>query len=53
VLVDIARNFAPDGPAFGTVFAFEALLFLAAAMMSARVMETPQAIMPATMVPGE
>ena len=53
VLVDIARNFAPDGPAFGAVFAFEALLFLAAAMMAARVMETPQAIMPATMVPGE
>jgi len=53
VLVDIARNFAPDGPAFGAVFAFEALLFLAAAVMAARVMETPQAIMPATMVPGE
>ena len=53
VLVDIARNFAADGPAFGAVFAFEAALFLAAALMAARIMETPQARMPATMVPGE
>ena len=52
-LVDIARNFASDGPAFGAVFAFEAALFLAAALMAARVMETPQARMPATLVPGE
>ncbi|WP_108838750.1 BCD family MFS transporter [Tateyamaria sp. Alg231-49] len=53
VLVDVARTFAPDGPAFGAVFTFEATLFLAAALMAARVMETPQATMPATLVPGE
>ncbi|MDA8585522.1 BCD family MFS transporter [Rhodobacteraceae bacterium] len=53
VLVDIARNFAADGPAFGAVFAFEAALFLAAAMMAARVLETPRDVRPAAMVPGE
>ena len=53
LLVDVMRSFAPDGPAFGTVFAFEALLFLAAAMMAARVMENTQAPVVASMVPGE
>jgi len=52
-LVDITRNFAADGPAFGVVFAFEAFLFLAAAMMAARVMETTRPVMAAHMVPGE
>ncbi|WP_293447400.1 BCD family MFS transporter [Planktotalea sp.] len=53
LLVDVMRTFAPDGPAFGTVFAFEALLFLAAAMMAARVMENTQAPVVASMIPGE
>ncbi len=53
VLVDIARKFAPDGPAFGAVFAFEACLFAAAALMAARVMETPRASGPVSLVPGE
>ncbi len=52
-LVDILRRFIADGPAFGTVFAFEALLFLAAALMAARVMENRPALPAASMVPGE
>lgn len=53
VLVDVARKFAADGPAFGVVFAFEALLFLAAAMMAARVMETSRPAPGVSMIPGE
>lgn len=52
-LVDIARRFTEDGPAFGAVFAFEALLFLAAALLAARVMENRSAAPAASMVPGE
>ncbi|WP_375264777.1 BCD family MFS transporter [Planktotalea sp.] len=52
-LVDISRSFIADGPAFGSVFAFEALLFLAAALMAARVMENRSAAPAASMVPGE
>ncbi len=51
--VDIARRFIADGPAFGSVFAFEALLFLAAALMAARVMTNRSATPVASMVPGE
>lgn len=53
VLVDIGRTFAPAGPAFGAVFAFEALLFLAAALMASRVMETQYVKPDVSMVPGE
>lgn len=50
--VDILRHSFADGPAFGLVFAFEAILFLAAAAMAARVMQTPRAL-PSALVPGE
>ena len=53
VLVDIARSLAPDGPAFGAVFGFEAILFLAAALMAARVMESTRDSIGASLVPGE
>lgn len=53
VLVDLARGFMPDGPAFGAVFAFEACLFFAAALMAARVMKPRPGTPPAMMVPGE
>lgn len=53
LLVDVMRKLTPDGPAFGTVFAFEALLFLAAALMAARVMETQKSPHTASLVPGE
>lgn len=53
VLVDVARIVAPDGAAFGAVFAFEACLFLAAAIMAARVMETTRIPTNVSMVPGE
>ena len=53
LLVDVMRTIAPDGQAFGTVFAFEGLLFLAAAMMASRVMETNQVPRNASLVPGE
>ena len=50
--VDVARGFWADGPAFGIVFAAEAALFLAAAIMAARVMEN-SAQPNAALVPGE
>jgi BCD family chlorophyll transporter-like MFS transporter len=50
--VDVARGFWADGPAFGLVFAAEAALFLAAAVMAARVMEN-SAQPNAALVPGE
>lgn len=50
--VDILRHLMDDGPAFGTVFAFEAAIFFAAAMMAARVMETRQTPH-ATLIAGE
>jgi len=49
---DIMRQFMADGPAFGAVFAFEASLFLAAAIMAAKVMQTNTAPNVALM-PGE
>ncbi len=51
-LVDATRAFMPDGQAFATVFSFEAVLFLAAAAMAARIMHNNKAPSGA-MVPGE
>lgn len=39
VAVDVMRGLMTDGPAFGAVFAVEAAIFVAAAMMAARIME--------------
>ena len=50
-LVDVARLALADAPAFGTVFLFEAALFVAAALMAARIMDR-RAPAPA-LVPGE
>ena len=50
--VDIMRTLTTDGPAFGAVFTFEAILFLAAAFMAARIMNDNRAATGA-MVPGE
>ncbi|MEM6637833.1 MAG: BCD family MFS transporter [Pseudomonadota bacterium] len=52
--VDLLRA-VMSGPvqAFGTVFVFEALLFLASAVVAARVMEGREPPTPAAMVPGE
>ncbi|MEM6595988.1 MAG: BCD family MFS transporter [Pseudomonadota bacterium] len=50
--VDIARGTLSDGPAFGAVFTFEAFLFLASAVMAARIMDDNRAASGA-MVPGE
>ncbi|MBV2359375.1 BCD family MFS transporter [Thalassococcus sp. CAU 1522] len=49
--VDLMRQVLPDAPAFGAVFAAEALLFTAAAVMAARIM-TPRPT-GAHFVPGE
>jgi BCD family chlorophyll transporter-like MFS transporter len=38
-LADLARLVTDDASAFGAVFTFEALLYLAAALMALRVME--------------
>ena len=50
--VDVTRGVQPDAPAFGTVFAVEAALFIAAAAMALHIMENTA---PASgrMVPGE
>ncbi|MEW9921764.1 BCD family MFS transporter [Marimonas sp. MJW-29] len=50
--VDVMRGFQPDASAFGTVFAAEAALFIAAAFMALHIMEN-RAPAQANMVPGE
>ena len=50
-MVDVLRLSLPDAHAFGTVFLFEALLFIAATLMAAKIMERPMAA--PTLVPGE
>lgn len=50
--VDLMRSFQPDGTAFGIVFVAEAALFIAAALMALRIMETQTAPQGA-MIPGE
>ncbi|MEJ6396686.1 BCD family MFS transporter [Yoonia sp. 208BN28-4] len=50
--VDVMRRLTTDGEAFGAVFIFEALIFIAAAIMASRVMDTGRRPA-ATLVPGE
>lgn len=50
--VDIMRSLMADGPAFGAVFAFEAAIFFAAALMAVRIMDTQKAPN-AALIPGE
>ncbi len=54
-LADLARTSMPDPAAFGAVFSFEALLYLASAVMALRVMEGKVSMAPQTgaAVPGE
>ncbi|WP_284260569.1 BCD family MFS transporter [Roseicyclus amphidinii] len=54
-LADLARTVMPDATAFGAVFSFEALLYLASAVMALRVMEGKVSMAPQTgaAVPGE
>lgn len=51
-LVDILRLTTQDTAAFGSVFLFEAALFLSAAAMAARIMDR-KPVVPANLVPGE
>jgi MFS transporter, BCD family, chlorophyll transporter len=51
-LVDLGRLALPDVRAFGAVFLIEALVFVAAAAMAARIMERGLSMTP-QMVPGE
>lgn len=52
--VDVARGLTQDAPAFGVVFAFEALIFIAAALMALRIMSKPaDPAMSGSLVPGE
>ncbi|SHF12543.1 MFS transporter, BCD family, chlorophyll transporter [Loktanella atrilutea] len=51
-LVDVLRLTTQDTAAFGSVFLFEAALFLAAAAMAARIMDR-KPVVPANLVPGE
>ena len=50
--VDILRRVTADAPAFGSVFLFEAALFIAAAVMAARIMDCAPA-RGVQLVPGE
>ncbi|MEL6570156.1 MAG: BCD family MFS transporter [Pseudomonadota bacterium] len=50
-LVDLLRMTLPDAQAFGVVFLFEATLFIAAAIMAAKIMTRPAPA--AALVPGE
>lgn len=50
--VDVLRQVVDTAPAFATVFVGEALLFVAAAMMAAKIMDS-QTRPAATLVPGE
>ncbi len=52
-LVDILRGPLADAPAFGAVFLIEATLFVAAAVMAARIMEDHRRQPLAPLVPGE
>ena len=52
-ILDLLRIGLPDGQAFAGVFAFEALLFIAAALMAWRILAAPTAEPSATLVPGE
>jgi len=54
-LADLARLVTDDASAFGAVFSFEALLYLAAAVMALRVMEGKSSMSPppSAAVPGE
>ena len=51
LLVDILRRLLTDTQAFGSVFVFEAALFVIAALMAAKVMDKRP--LPSTLVPGE
>jgi len=51
--VDILRTTLPDGAAFGAVFTFEAILFVAAAMMALRILDHTTAPVSPALVPGE
>lgn len=50
--VDLMRTLRPDAAAFGTVFMFEAALFIAAAAMALRIMDKTRSTS-AALVPGE
>ena len=50
-MVDLLRIGLPDADAFGSVFLFEAALFVGAAMMAARVMDRVRPL--SALVPGE
>ncbi|SER84832.1 MFS transporter, BCD family, chlorophyll transporter [Tranquillimonas rosea] len=51
--VDVMRQVTGDATAFGAVFVFEAALFLAAALMAARIMDRTAPPAPTQLVPGE
>jgi BCD family chlorophyll transporter-like MFS transporter len=50
---DVMRRLTDDATAFGTVFVAEALLFIAAAVLAARIMDRGPQRRPAQLVPGE
>jgi BCD family chlorophyll transporter-like MFS transporter len=51
-MLDLTRLVMSDAAAYGTVFTLEAVLFLAAALMAARVMRAAETY-DANLVPGE
>ena len=51
--VDIMRSLTGDAQAFGVVFTFEALLFVAAALLAAQIIDGAGHRISTNMVPGE
>ena len=51
--VDLARHLMPTPTAFGLVFIVEAMLFLVATLMAARIIEGPRPTEIGNLVPGE
>ena len=52
-LVDVLRNVTDTTSAFGSVFVLEAFIFVAAAVMAARIIDGASHVPQATLVPGE
>ena len=52
-MLDLTRMILPDAAAYASVFTLEAVLFLVAAVVAARVMRAASDMSDATLVPGE
>ena len=51
-MLDLTRLILPDSTAYGVVFMLEAILFIIAAIVAARVMRLPSNMNDVTLIPG-